>query len=75
LEEKKLNAEIEANKLKTIVEEDDKYCTRCRKNKSASDYVGTTLVVNDNDEYVKASVQYKTCGVCRLRDKGRIWSR
>ncbi len=73
MEEKKRNAEIEANKLNTVVEEADKYCTRCRKNKPASDYVGTTLVVNDNDEYVKANVTYKTGGACRLKDKGRRW--
>jgi len=60
--EKKLQEEVEENKLNTVVEENNKYCTRCRKNKPASDYE-------------KASIQLKTCGVCRLRDEGRIWSR
>ena len=49
-------------KLQEEIEENHTNCTRCRRNKPASDYE-------------KASIQLKTCGVCRLRDEGRIWSK
>jgi hypothetical protein len=50
------------NKLKEEVEENEQRCPRCYKSKPANDFVGHTLV-------------YKTCGACRLKDKGRIWSK
>ena len=71
--EMKLNTEIEKEKLNTSVEENNKYCTRCRKSKPANDYVGATWTVNDKDEYEDVIVKYKTCGECRFKNKDRRW--
>ncbi len=47
-------------KLQEEVEENEQRCPRCYKSKPANDFVGHTFV-------------YKTCGACRLKDKGSIW--
>ncbi len=73
---KEWHNQFKERQLNQGVRTDLKSCTRCYKIKPVSEYgEEQDFIVLRDGEVITERRQFKTCGVRRLRDKGRIWSR